>query len=322
MPVSKSQQVTVRIDSIRSYLLDIGRIPLLSCEQENTYGRQVQQMMSLITAKDTLAEELCREPTLQEWAKYTQLSEAQLNEVLSQGQRSKQKMIEANLRLVVAIAKTYQNRGLELLDLIQEGTIGLKRGVEKFDPTRGYKFSTYASWWIKQALTRGIGEKSRAIRLPVHIIEKLNQIKKVTRQLSQELGRTPTVSDLAVKLQLEPEQLRQFLKLSQKPISLNLRVGDEHDTELGELLPEATTQPEDYAVNLALALDLSQLISKLNLQQREVITFRFGLNSGQALTLVETGNRLNLCRERVRQIECAALEKLRQHEEMLEDYLI
>lgn len=322
MPVSKSQQVTVLLDSMRSYLSDIGRIPLLTREQENTYGRLVQQMMSLITAKDILASKLCREPTLQEWASYTQLSEAELNEVLSLGQRSKQKMISANLRLVVAIAKKYQNRGLELLDLIQEGTIGLKRGVEKFDPTRGYKFSTYANWWIKQAITRSIGEKSRAIRLPVHIIERLNRIKKVSRQLSQELGRTPTVSDLAVKLQIEPEQLRQLLKLGQKPISLNLRVGDEHSTELGELLPETTTQPEDYAVNLALASDLSQLISTLNLQQREVLTFRFGLNNGQALTLVETGNRLNLCRERVRQIECAALEKLRQHEQMLEDYLV
>ena len=188
-------------DMVRTYLREIGRVPLLTREQEIVYGKQVQQMMSLLEAKSDLVKKLRREPTLKEWAEQVQKSEAELNEALRAGQRSKRHMIEANLRLVVAIAKKYQKRNMEFLDLIQEGTMGLERGVEKFDPTRGYKFSTYAYWWIRQAITRAIAEKARTIRLPIHITERLNKIKKARQQLSQQLGRTPTLIDILTALE-------------------------------------------------------------------------------------------------------------------------
>jgi RNA polymerase nonessential primary-like sigma factor len=184
-------------DMVRTYLHEIGRVPLLTHEQEIVYGKQVQQMMALLDAKEALAQELDRDPTDTEWANRVSLSETELHQVVRQGQRAKQKMIEANLRLVVAIAKKYQKRNLEFLDLIQEGTLGLERGVEKFDPMRGYKFSTYAYWWIRQAITRAIAQQARTIRLPIHITEKLNKIKKVQRELTQELGHSPSPAEIA-----------------------------------------------------------------------------------------------------------------------------
>ena len=181
----KTTKPTFSADMVRTYLHEIGRVPLLTHEQEIVYGKQVQQMMPLLEAKEALAETLEREPTMQEWADHVDLEESALKKIINQGTRAKRKMIEANLRLVVAIAKKYQKRNMEFLDLIQEGTLGLERGVEKFDPTRGYKFSTYAYWWIRQAITRAIAQQARAIRLPIHITEKLNKIKKVQRELSQ-----------------------------------------------------------------------------------------------------------------------------------------
>ncbi|HEY9817522.1 MAG TPA: sigma-70 family RNA polymerase sigma factor, partial [Candidatus Obscuribacterales bacterium] len=181
---TKSAPPAYTADMVRTYLHEIGRVPLLTHEQEIVLGKQVQRMMHLLEVKEQLAESLGQDPTDAEWAEQAQVSEAELRDQLHKGHRSKQKMIEANLRLVVAIAKKYQKRNLEFLDLIQEGTLGLERGVEKFDPTKGYKFSTYAYWWIRQAITRAIAQQARTIRLPIHITEKLNKIKKVQRELT------------------------------------------------------------------------------------------------------------------------------------------
>ena len=299
------------VDIVRTYLCEIGRLPLLTHEQEIVYGKQVQQMMSLLAAKEALTKKLCREPTLSEWAAHVKVSATELNENLLRGQQAKQHMLEGNLRLVVSVAKKYQKRQMDFLDLIQEGTMGLERGVEKFDPTRGYKFSTYAYWWILQAITRAIAEKSRIIRLPIHITEKLNQIKKAQRQF-QKLGRVPTASELAVQLEMTPKQVLLYLERAHLPLSLNLRVGDNQDTELGELLEDTSATPEEYVMQSCLSTELERLMSNLTSQQRQVLVLRFGLENEQALTLAKVGNRLQLSPERVRQIERTALRTLRQ----------
>ncbi|MEM9151062.1 MAG: RNA polymerase sigma factor, RpoD/SigA family [Cyanobacteria bacterium P01_F01_bin.3] len=324
-------------DAVRAYLHEIGRVPLLSHEDEIVLGKQVQKMMALLVIKEELADKLpvveddvaesteasdvVREVSDAEWAEAAELTVAELNNHMRRGQRAKRKMIEANLRLVVAVAKKYQKRNLEFLDLIQEGTLGLERGVEKFDPMKGYKFSTYAYWWIRQAITRAIAQQARTIRLPIHITEKLNKIKRVQRELSQKLGRSPNATEIGMELELEPRQVREYLSIARQPISLDVRIGDNQDTELQDLLEDDGASPEDYTVQKSLQQDLRRMLLELTTQQQEVINLRFGLADGNPLSLAKVGQRMGISRERVRQLEQQALKHLRRRKATINGYL-
>jgi RNA polymerase nonessential primary-like sigma factor len=308
-------------DMVKMYLREIGRIPLLTIEQEVCYAKKVQRMMVLLEAKEKLEFELNHELTNSEWSDKMQLSQETLLEQLSQGYIAKQAMIQANLRLVVSIAKKYQKRNVEFLDLIQEGTLGLERGVEKFDPTLGYKFSTYAYWWIRQAITRAISQQGRIIRLPVHVTEKLNKIKRVQRELSQKLSRTPNVIEIAQALSLDPQQIRDFLVLTRQPLSLDTPISSDKYTVLQDTLKDEGLDNKLDADQEFLYKDIDKLLLKLTPLQREVLTLRFGLVNEKELSLSQISLRIGISRQRVRQLEKQALDTLRRHQDKVRGHL-
>lgn len=315
------ETIKASTDPVRTYLHEIGRVRLLTHEQEILYGKQVQQLIALLTVKKDLAAEIESEPTLTEWATAANLDPLELQKIIAKGENAKRRMVEANLRLVVSVAKKYTKRNIDILDLIQEGTIGMQRAVEKFDPSQGYRFSTYAYWWIRQGITRAIAEKARAIRLPIHVTEKLNKIKKIQRTLSQEFGRSATISELATELEMTPRQVRDYLERARQPLSLDVMVGKYQDTELGDLLKDTGISPNEYVTNLSLQLDLKRMVAQLTSQQQRVLTLRFGLNDSPVLTLAQTANMLGISRERVRQIEREAIVKLRKCQTDMYEYL-
>ncbi|BAY48195.1 RpoD family RNA polymerase sigma factor [Scytonema sp. HK-05] len=316
-------------DSVTTYLQEIGRIPLLTHKQEIFYSRQVQRLQALYEVRTALASQLDHSPTLEEWVKQVKISlggdyalnVTELQEAIALGETAKRKMMKANLRLVVAVAKKYTKRNIELLDLVQEGTIGLQRAVEKFDPKLGYRFSTYAYWWIRQAITRAITEQSCSIRLPSNISEKLHKLKTLQYQLSQKLGRSATAKELAQALKITPQQLRDYLSWERQMTSLDQQIGDDQNTELGDLIEDPSHSPEQQVMQSSLRDTVNHLIAELTQEQQMVLTLRYGLADGQSLSLKAIGDRLHISRERVWRLEETALRNLRKHKADIEGYL-
>ena len=321
IPLSSASSMPFNGDLLRSYLRDIGRVPLLTHEQEITLGRQVQELMALEELEAELESRSGTKPCHEQLAAAAGLSPALLRRRLQAGRRAKERMVAANLRLVVSVAKKYTKRNMELLDLIQEGTIGLVRGVEKFDPTRGYKFSTYAYWWIRQGITRAIAEKSRTIRLPIHITETLNKLKKGQRELSQVLGRTPTVAELAEAVELPEEDVKDLLCRARQPVSLETKVGDGEDTELLDLLAGDGDLPDDLVDGECLKGDLRAMLEQLPELQGRVLKMRYGMEGEEPMSLTGIGRILGISRDRVRNLERDALANLRRRSEAVEDYV-
>ena len=278
-------------NTVRDYLKEIGRTPLLNSEEEVKLANKIQAMLPLLEKEDLTLEE---------------------KKIVYLGQRAKQKMVKANLRLVVSVAKKYQNRGLSMLDLIQEGSIGLMRASEKFDASKGYKFSTYSYWWIRQAMTRAIANHARTIRLPIHITQDLNKVKKVTRQLSQTLGRRPSDLEIAKELDMDLKKLRALAQSARitRPKSLNATI-DENQTELGQILADDSASPSDFVANQEIRSQIQSLLHTLSPKQRDVITLRYGLKDGRTMTYEQIGDICGISRERVRQIKNKAMKLLK-----------
>ncbi|HTU71144.1 MAG TPA: RNA polymerase sigma factor RpoD [Candidatus Baltobacteraceae bacterium] len=276
-------------DPVRMYLKEIGRVPLLSMEQEKSLAMRIE-------AGEL---ELQRNGTAD-------------SRIVTDGEEAKRQLTEANLRLVVSIAKKYVGRGMLFLDLIQEGNLGLIRAVEKFDYRKGYKFSTYATWWIRQAITRALADQARTIRIPVHMVETINRLIKVSRQLLQELGREPSVEEIAEAMALTPEKVREVMKISQEPISLETPIGEEEDSHLGDFIEDQeAVAPAEAASVMLLKEKMQDVLQNLTERERKVLVLRFGLEDGHQRTLEEVGQEFGVTRERIRQIEAKALRKLR-----------
>ncbi len=298
-------------DSIRLYLQEIGRIRLLRADEEIELARKIADLLALERVYDDLVEKLDREPLDAEWGEAVGMELNPFRHRLHIGRRAKDKMVQSNLRLVVSIAKKYMNRGLSFQDLIQEGSLGLIRAAEKFDHEKGYKFSTYATWWIRQAITRAIADQSRTIRLPVHLYETISRIKKTTKLLSQEMGRKPTEEEIATRMEMTIEKLRFIAKSAQLPISLETPIGKEEDSRLGDFIESDGETPEDQVSKNLLREDLESVLDTLSPRERDVLKLRYGLDDGRMKTLEEIGQIFNVTRERIRQIEAKALRKLR-----------
>ena len=298
-------------DSIRIYLQEIGRIRLLRAEEEIELARKIADLLELERIREGIEDNLDREISDAEWAKEVDMELRPFRRRLFLGRRAKDKMVQSNLRLVVSIAKKYMNRGLSFQDLIQEGSLGLIRAAEKFDHEKGYKFSTYATWWIRQAITRAIADQSRTIRLPVHLYETISRIKKTTKILSQEMGRKPSEEEIAERMEMTIEKLRFIAKSAQLPISLETPIGKEEDSRLGDFIEADGETPEDQVSKSLLREDLENVLDTLSPRERDVLRLRYGLDDGRMKTLEEIGQIFNVTRERIRQIEAKALRKLR-----------
>ena len=300
-------------DAVGAFFKEMARYPLLQPTEEIELARQVRIIVEIEDYSEKASETLNRRPTHAELAAAFGYTEGQLRQKLRQARAAKRRMIRSNLRLVVSIAKRYLNRGVPFLDLIQEGALGLNRAAEKFDPDKGYKFSTYAYWWIRQGITRTIANDARTIRLPIHIVEKLNKLKKAQRELRKELQRTPTEVEVAAALEMTPEQLRTLQQVQRKSLSLNHRVGKGEDTELMELLEDGNSlSPESQISESMMRQEISDVLTEvLTEREKEIIALRYGLTTGETHTLEEVGGIFQLSRERVRQIQTKAMRKLR-----------
>ena len=302
-------------DPVRMYLKEIGKVPLLSAAEEIDLAMKIEAGVAAAAELDK-AEEEGRELERRE--------KRRLGRVEQVGIDAKQQLIEANLRLVVSIAKRYVGRGMLFLDLIQEGNLGLIRAVEKFDYTKGFKFSTYATWWIRQAITRAIADQARTIRIPVHMVETINKLIRVQRQLLQDLGRDPTPEEIGAEMGMSPDRVREIRKISQEPVSLETPIGEEEDSSLGDFIEDSTAvAPPEAASDSMLREQLDQVLDSLADRERKVIKFRFGLEDGHPRTLEEVGREFGVTRERIRQIESKTLAKLRHpsRSSRLKDYV-
>jgi RNA polymerase primary sigma factor len=300
-------------DPVRMYLKEIGKVPLLTAEQEIDLAKAMEAGLD---AEKTLAED--------EEGKLSAEEKKELEQAIYEGNEAKKRLAEANLRLVVSIAKRYVGRGMLFLDLIQEGNLGLIKAVEKFDFRKGFKFSTYATWWIRQAITRAIADQARTIRIPVHMVETINKLIRVSRQLLQELGREPLPEEVAKEMNLPVERVREILKISQEPVSLETPIGEEEDSHLGDFIQDDNVPvPADAAAFTLLKEQLVEVLDTLTEREQKVLRLRFGLDDGRARTLEEVGKEFNVTRERIRQIEAKALRKLRHpsRSRKLKDYL-
>ena len=307
-------------DPVRMYLKEIGKVPLLNPDEEIVLA----QAMSAGAEAKTKLDELEQQRKAGETPTVSAEEEAELRKVWKKGESAKQKLAEANLRLVVSIAKRYVGRGMLFLDLIQEGNLGLIKAVEKFDYTKGYKFSTYATWWIRQAITRAIADQARTIRIPVHMVETINKVIRVSRQLLQELGHDPSPNEIAKEMNMPVDKVREILKIAQEPVSLETPIGEEEDSHLGDFIPdEGASEPSEAASFTLLKEQLMDVLSTLTPREEKVLKLRFGIEDGRTRTLEEVGKEFNVTRERIRQIEAKALRKLRHpsRSKKLKDFL-